>query len=437
MRICARPAVVIGIIAAIGCGSDRPKAPHQRLLGATTAKSPPAFVGAEKRNRVVWADAQRFYEQNGYQLVWSDGKRPRRVAESLVRAIQAAADDGLDPSDYDVHSLAFGRESFDPARAHEIDLHFTYGYLKLASHLARGSRSPQEISRTWRAADRGNDLVTNLQTTLKDGDVAEGLQALVPQAPQYHRLRAELAKGRQRGASAAELRTLAINMDRWRWMPDDLGPRYVFVNIPAFHLDVVENSERVLEMRVVTGRKGDPTPVLADRMTHVVFSPFWNIPASIVKEEILPRLNEDPDFLKRQNMEMIGGSDDEDVRFRQRPGPRNALGLVKFMFPNNHNVYLHDTPADSLFNRMRRDFSHGCVRLERPVDLAKYVLRDQPEWTEERITKAMQSGNERTVKLTQPIPVYLAYFTAWEEQGQLQTYPDVYGHDAAHAPQSK
>ena len=432
MRICARAAAVVAIVGTLGCGSNQPEKPDEQLVRATTAKLPLAFVGRDQRSRALWADERRFYEQNGYQLVWSDGKRPRRVAESLVRAIQAAADDGLDPADYDIHSLAAARESFDPARAHEFDLHFTYSYLKLASHLARGSRSPGTISGTWRAADRGIDLVTNLQTTLEEGDVAEGLQTLVPKAPQYHRLRAELAERRRRGASAAELRTIAINLDRWRWMADDLGPRYLFVNIPTFRLDVVENGERVLEMKVVTGRTGDPTPVLADEMTHVVFSPFWNIPASIVQEEILPKLNEDPDFLERQNMEMIGSSDGEDVRFRQRPGPRNALGLVKFMFPNNHNVYLHDTPADSLFNRLRRDFSHGCVRLERPIDLAKYVLRDQPEWTEERITKAMQSGNERTVKLTQPIPVYLTYFTAWQEQGQLQIYPDVYGHDAVH-----
>jgi len=167
-------------------------------------------------------------------------------------------------------------------------------------------------------------------------------------------------------------------------------------------------------------------------MTTVVFSPYWNIPSDIVSKEILPKLDKDPDYLERNNIEM----DESGQRYRQRPGKGNSLGQVKFLFPNHFNVYLHDTPAQSLFNRIERDFSHGCVRLERPLDLAKYVLRDQPEWTEDRIVAAMNRGVEQSVALKQPLPIYLVYFTAWEENGTLQTRPDVYGLDRRHVKAS-
>ena len=232
-------------------------------------------------------------------------------------------------------------------------------------------------------------------------------------------------------------------MDRWRWLPDDLGSRYVMVNIPAFHLDVVENGRSVLGMNVVAGKPNSPTPVLADRMEYLVFSPYWNIPSDIAQKEMLPHEMRDPGYLARNNIEVVrvGSNDGNPVdpasvdwnagnlRFRQRPGKGNSLGLVKFVFPNHFNVYLHDTPAQALFERIERDFSHGCVRLEKPKELARYVLRDQPEWTDEKIEQAMHAGTERTVPLKQPLPVYLVYFTAWEQDGAVQFGNDVYGYD--------
>jgi len=183
----------------------------------------------------------------------------------------------------------------------------------------------------------------------------------------------------------------------------------------------------VLEMKVVTGKKDSPTPVLADRMTTVVFSPYWNIPTDIVDKEITPKIEKDPEYLDKQHIEV-----DDRGRYRQLPGPGNSLGRVKFLFPNHFNVYLHDTPAQALFNRVERDFSHGCVRVDDPDALARYVLRDQPEWTAEKISAAMQSGTEQAVKLKSPLPIYLVYFTAWEEGGALKTVPDVYGLDRRH-----
>jgi murein L,D-transpeptidase YcbB/YkuD len=240
----------------------------------------------------------------------------------------------------------------------------------------------------------------------------------------------------------ARVRQIALNLERWRWLPRDLGDRYLLVNVPEYRLEIWERGQVPLSMRVVVGKKDTPTPIFADDMTHVVFSPYWNVPATIAKNETVPSALRDPAFLRRTNIDVLDKSgkpvdasaiDLENVgeyRFRQRPGASNSLGLVKFMFPNSFNVYLHDTPADSLFARATRSFSHGCVRVEQPEQLAQYVLRDQPEWTPERIAEAMHAGEERTVKIAAPLPVYLGYWTARvSADGILQFRDDLYGID--------
>ena len=235
---------------------------------------------------------------------------------------------------------------------------------------------------------------------------------------------------------------LALNLERWRWLPRDLGDRHIFVNVPEYRLEVWDHGRVPLAMRVVVGKKDTPTPIFADEMTYVVFAPYWNVPPDIAEKETLPSAMSDPAFLQRANMEVVDAkgnpvdpatvdlSDPKAYRFRQRPGTSNSLGLVKFMFPNKYDVYLHDTPADSLFARATRSFSHGCVRIAEPEKLAEYVLRDKPDWTPERIGAAMHAGEESTVKLREPIPVYLAYFTARvSPDGIVQFRNDVYGID--------
>jgi L,D-transpeptidase YcbB len=210
----------------------------------------------------------------------------------------------------------------------------------------------------------------------------------------------------------------------------------------------VEGEKPVLAMRVIVGAPETPTPLFSDNMTYVVFSPYWNIPESILREETLPRLSEDPDYLARNNMEVVGTSgevvdvasvdwEDEEatkgLRFRQAPGPENALGLVKFIFPNHFSVYLHDTPADALFQKEQRTLSHGCIRVEKPQALAEYVLADRG-WTEPRITTAMTSKQEQTVKLKEPLPVHIGYWTAWvQEDGNVLFTDDPYGLDRKQA----
>jgi murein L,D-transpeptidase YcbB/YkuD len=238
------------------------------------------------------------------------------------------------------------------------------------------------------------------------------------------------------------IRQIELNLERWRWLPRELGDPHIVVDIPHYRLEVWEGDRIVVAMRVVVGKADTPTPIFSDLMTHVVFSPYWNVPPGIAERETLPSVIRDPEFLARNNMEVIDRSgqvidpafieldDPTQYRFRQRPGEGNALGRVKFMFPNQHHVYLHDTPVGSLFERVTRSLSHGCVRVAEPEALAEYVLRDQPEWPRDRIHEAMHSGEELTVKLRQPLPVYLGYWTAAvSPEGEVQFRKDVYGID--------
>ncbi len=242
---------------------------------------------------------------------------------------------------------------------------------------------------------------------------------------------------------AERVRRIELNLERWRWLPESFGDRYVLVNVPTFTLTAVDGGKPALMMRVVAGEKENPTPIFSDQMTTVVFSPYWNIPETIARKETIPAVLRDPEYLRKNDLELVRGSqvvhpasvdwtdDDPDFRIRQRPGAKNSLGQVKFMFPNQFDVYLHDTPADSLFNAAQRGFSHGCVRVERPRALAQWVLAGQEEWTPEKIDAAMRSGEERHVALERKVPVYIVYQTVWVDgDGVVHFATDLYGHDA-------
>lgn len=242
---------------------------------------------------------------------------------------------------------------------------------------------------------------------------------------------------------------IALNLERLRWTPLTEAPRMIVVNIPEFVLRAYEVREgRIVvqqSMKIIVGKAMDTrTPVFSEDMRTIEFSPFWNIPPSIARTETVPRLQRDPAYLAREDMEFVlaDGSTGTEVtpevladvlagraRIRQRPGLKNALGAVKFSFPNRDHIYLHHTPAAQLFGRGRRDFSHGCVRVEHPVELALFVLKDMPQWSEHRVREAMASGQLQAVRLSTPVPVLIAYGTALVKRGRPYFYPDIYGHD--------
>jgi murein L,D-transpeptidase YcbB/YkuD len=217
---------------------------------------------------------------------------------------------------------------------------------------------------------------------------------------------------------------IIVNMERNRWLPTDVHGKYLAVNIPEFVLHAYNDDSLLWNMNVVVGKDVNKTVIFAGTISQIVFSPYWNVPASILKKEILPGIQKNPNYLESHHMEKFGDG------VRQKPGPWNSLGAVKFLFPNSHSIYLHDTPSKGLFQENKRAFSHGCIRVAEPKNLAIYLLRDDPTWTEERITKAMASGKEQYVAVKNPMPVYITYFTAWvDRQGDLNFREDIYNRD--------
>jgi murein L,D-transpeptidase YcbB/YkuD len=220
---------------------------------------------------------------------------------------------------------------------------------------------------------------------------------------------------------------LKININRLEKMEITSGTRLV-ANIPEFKLHVYEGDQHIFDMPIVVGKSSSKTISFNDQMKHVVFSPYWNVPSSIVSAEILPAMDRDRTYLKRNGYEQVG-SENGLPKIRQKPGKNNSLGLVKFIFPNSHNIYFHDTPAKSLFQARKRTFSHGCIRLAEPEKLARYLLKDQ-NWDDARIKKAMHAGKEQWVALDKPVAVSITYITAWVgNDGEINFREDVYGHD--------
>jgi murein L,D-transpeptidase YcbB/YkuD len=218
---------------------------------------------------------------------------------------------------------------------------------------------------------------------------------------------------------------IVAQMERWRWLPANLGERHVFVNIPEYTVRIVEKGETIHQARVIVGKAQTPTPVFSDVMDHIVVNPSWFIPPSILKKDILPGLARDPEYAARRGYVVTRSGNG--ISVRQPPGARNALGNVKFMFPNEHAVYLHDTPGRHLFNTSERAYSHGCVRVDQPMKFGEIVLGRDEGWTEQRL-RGMVGGGERTVRLSRPLPVHLTYMThVVGASGELTTFEDIYG----------
>ena len=210
-------------------------------------------------------------------------------------------------------------------------------------------------------------------------------------------------------------------------VPRSLGQRYIIVNVPQFHLEAFDSGQKTLEMKVIVGQEYEDkaTPVFSDSMEFVIFRPYWNVTDEIAAKEIWPKEQSSPGYLASQNMEVY--NDHGKQRIRQLPGPKNSLGLVKFMFPNDFNIYLHDTPFGELFKKDVRAFSHGCIRLEKPEEMAQWVLG----WTPEQVREAENASDDRRVNLKQKVPVYIVYFTTFVRDGRLHFGNDLYGRDGA------
>lgn len=465
MRLAKAWIVPLVVAPCLFIGCDRDDTPDvAAAIPEVLASTPPVPVRAE-----AWTDVRDFYRRRQNVPAWI-AEDETTTADRAVHVVRSAHEHGLDPADYGEQDIVrllqmhaseegLGQDVLDRARRlAELDVRITTALLALGRDVGLGRTTPETIDRRWKGRRKPPDFVATLVAAMTM-DVNTWLDAIRPQHPQYAALQKALVdlraqqghvqSGSPEPVIEGHLAQLALNLERWRWMPDDLGPRYLIVNIPSFHLLASENGQSALEMRVVVGKPDLQTPVFSETMTTVVFSPYWNVPDSIVEGETAPAAARDSGFLARNNIEILrlskaGASpvdpstvdwDDpaelKKLAFRQRPGAQNALGHVKFLFPNPYDVYLHDTPADQLFARPGRAFSHGCVRVEQPEALAKWVLKDSPEWDDAKIVEAMQAGVEKHVKLKQGIPVHIVYFTVWADNtGAVRFNPDVYGYDA-------
>jgi murein L,D-transpeptidase YcbB/YkuD len=337
------------------------------------------------------------------------------------------------------------------ARYREMALRGEWPLVSSGALLKKGVASRRVLELRRRLAASG-DLDTGYG---KEADIFdEGLERAVNAFQRSHGLKADGIVGPDTLDALnvplnSRIRQIEVNMERLRWMLGNQEQRSIIVNIANFEMNVIEHQKPVLSMKVVVGKPYLRTPVFTAKLKYILTNPPWNIPASIARDEILKHIKKDPAYFVEEDIKVLKGwgpnereIDSKSVdwskitpanlpyRFRQEPGPLNPLGRIKFMLPNKYDVYLHDTPARHLFSLDRRAFSHGCIRIERPLDLAEYLLRGDPEWTPERLSAAIEEGAQQKIVLDHPLNVHFIYLTAWvDEAGTLQFRKDIYGRD--------
>lgn len=413
--------------------------------------------------------------------LWLADGRPTRQALALLAILRGAEAYGLEPADYDpeglaalVSAVAVGSNAPDVRAAARragqaacpadeearLDLGLSAAAIVLVSDLHYGRIDPRAAGFELGAPRPDDlDLANALRTLAATDDVARAIAAFEPQFEHYRLLEQALGRYRQLAAAdpmdpalASRVRKIDLTLERWRWLPAFQTPP-IIVNIPEFRLfafrQITDRAADILQMDVIVGRTFPRarTPVFAADMKSVLFRPYWDVPRSIMLKEMLPRIRANPGYLASQRLEIVSNGAGTAVlpatpesiaalaagtaRLRQRPGPDNALGLIKFDLPNFHYVYLHSTPAQQLFLRSRRAFSHGCIRVSDPVALAAYVLRDTPGgWTPARIETAMHGTETRRVMLAKPIRVMILYGTVLaKEDGETLFFDDLYGQD--------
>jgi murein L,D-transpeptidase YcbB/YkuD len=396
---------------------------------------------------------EAFYRGRDFAPLWVNAGGPLPATQQVTDFLHGVAADGLDPKDYPTPTFA----DHSPERLAADELALTNSVATFVRHASTGRIAFSRVSGSIFFDLKSPDLQQVLENIVSSHDIAATLDSYNPQQPQYKELKSALARARktpnadtgtlgtkiktprahqnrhsQAKIPAAATDAILANMERWRWLPRDLGATYVMVNIPDYTLTVVDDGKSVWSTRIVVGQPGKhATPLLAETMKYITFNPTWNVPPSIIRNEYLPALARDPTALARIGLR-IGRNSDGSIRIYQPPSDRNALGRVRFNFPNQFLVYQHDTPDKYLFSKPVRAYSHGCMRVENPDKYAETLLSiSQPEerYTAQRI-RSLYGRGERNINLKTPVPVYLTYQTVFfDEAGQVQTRQDIYGLD--------
>lgn len=376
-------------------------------------------------------DLETLYRERQQRYIWFDGNDRNDLADVLYNRARQIETEGISVAL--PYLPAYEKLFTDGNATPENDVLLTAMYLFYVQKTFVGVDPAKSKQLGWFLPREKVDFAEYLDDLLADED------ALDAHLPMYDNLRKGLRKYQgmkakgiakdEAGVSIdARIQTIAANMERCRWLSKSEAdvPEYIAVNIPSYSMRYVRDGKTVLESDVIVGDEANKTVVFSGKMSYLVFSPYWNIPQSIVEKEIKPALAKDKDYLEKRNMEWYGKD-----RLRQKPGAENSLGLVKFMFPNQNNIYLHDTPDKVLFKKEDRALSHGCVRVQKARELAVKILDGDKNWTPEKIDQAMHAGAEKEYGLNRKIPVYIAYFTAVADQnGNVTFYEDVYARDA-------
>ena len=396
------------------------------LLAATSDK-----IFASKKER---AAAEAFYQNRNFLPLWLDKGIESARATSAIARLKHADADGLEVSDYKTPNFAgLGSDALA-----EAELKLTQSVLTYARHVQAGRFPYTRVSRNIELPQAVPEPADILSTIAAAADAGTALDAFSPQHEEYQKLKAMLAEvransGSKKGEAPRQAETLIIaNMERWRWYPRDLGKAHVIVNQPDFTLRVMHEGAQVWTTRIVIGKPSMPTPLLSETMKYITVNPTWHVPPSIVHNEYLPALAQDPTVLARMGLRVSysGGG----VSISQPPGPNNALGRIRFNFPNRFLVYQHDTPDKYYFAHEVRAYSHGCMRVQDPAKYAEVLLniaRPQEHWTAARITRMFGSGEQDLQLQPTPIWVHLTYQTAFvDNAGKLQTRRDVYNLDS-------
>jgi L,D-transpeptidase YcbB len=346
-------------------------------------------------------------------------------AQDLLGFVQNVAADGLDPADYEPAALAAVIKGNDPTALDDVATR-TFGALAhdlIEGHVREANRSNWFINGPV-ASPAG--VARYMDQALVSHEVPDALEALSPSNAQYYALK--IALSRTPRADTAKINMIRINMERWRWMPRDLGAEYILVNVPAFDVLVVGKDQSSVRHRVIVGKRSTPTPQFSTYATGVIINPVWDVPDSIIRESIGAMLRANPAAARAKGY--VASSDGGVLRVRQLPGPGNALGQMKLVMPNPFTIYIHDTPTKALFDKDDRALSHGCIRTDKALDFAALMLRANPGWDRSAVDRIVTTAKTVKVDLDHPVAVYIAYFTVvWGEDGTVHFLKDIYGRD--------
>ena len=408
---------------------------------AQSALADPEFVIGDQQ--VDGAALFQFYLPRNSQLAWSENGKATANAETALRALTNAGEHGLDSSRYHLAQLVYPLDFVGHTDAAVYDLLLTDAVLRYARDVRIGQGAPAAGYGDVDLPPQTFDPVVSLGHALDTSTLADFLGGLAPPHLEYRRLMEALATHGENNEHVARIKA---NMERWRWLPRRMESRYIMINVADATLQLIEDGRVVLNSKVIVGKPTTPTPILRTEARGLTVNPPWNVPSSIARNEILPKLRRNPDYLVSQHMILLDGPTNDPhgthidwkkispasvpYRLQQIPGSDNALGIVKFEMPNRFDVYLHDTSERNLFARSSRTLSHGCIRVEAIQPLAKAVLAGSNPPALEQLDEAIRNGKTTRFPLKQPLPVYVVYWTAFPgADGTMQFRPDVYGRD--------